>query len=700
VTRAVGVIGAALGLVLLAAPIGSARAQAADDFAPPAECSDPPPAAQQNGISVAVTSPTGTDARTSPTVQVEAAFTNESRRPLVNQANGQITEMKAFVLACEASQVVPTPPAPVDPPGEPRTATFSWAAEFVTNGRFAVVFEAKGTSSSPDGVQSARAVVPVLMAVPPKKPINVVAADPTNGIVEVSWEYPEPEPDLVGFQIRRAKQGTGDYVTIKNGIVDAKARAVSDAPPSGAWRYQVVAFRQGVAEGSVSRDDTVEVPEAAPVANTTSGTSGSGSSTNGSGSSGDATASSIPGSSPGSPNTPRASVDLSEFAAALNARRTTPTARLEPPDPGFQETLPFDTSDELADEDGAEVGADDPNVGLGQRLASDPGERRRSLGFVAFGFLLFVLSMTGLFVKGEVKRADLLDLDAVDADDAEADALLDESVASEAAVGAVATGARTTRRRRRADGDDGTPMPTRRSSGTSVEPAPARAEVDATAVATVAATGRRRRAQSIAEPVPASVDGLGAPPDEVAPVVVASSRRARRQAALPERAPEAQRAPEPVPAPPATPTSRRRRSTPANDPVTAPAAANGSTMAIPETRRRWGQPRAANRPGGTDPAVPETYHDFDDLADDHRANGRAPAPARTRPRPHGAGADRDVHDSLRRRTHRSEVPPLDAPGLDVPDPTTTPAPAPRPRPRKVPPKAPLPTRTKATSGRR
>jgi hypothetical protein len=228
------VAGAALGLLLVASPIAPLRAQT-DPFTAPAECSDPPPAPQRNGIKETVTSPTGTGVRTSADVPVEASFSDESTRPIVGGFNGHITQMRASVLVCEAGQIAPTSPEPQEPDGEPRTAAFAWSAHFPTNGRFAIVLEADGVSTGPEGTQHNRTVVPVQLAVPPKKPSNVSVSDPVNGIVSITWEYVEPEPDLVGFEIRRAKQGTADYVTIKNGVVGPKIRAVSDSPPAGAW---------------------------------------------------------------------------------------------------------------------------------------------------------------------------------------------------------------------------------------------------------------------------------------------------------------------------------------------------------------------------------------------------------------------------------------------------------------------------------
>ena len=142
-------------------------------------------------------------------------------------------------------------------------------------------------------------------------------------------------------------------------------------------------------------------------------------------------------------------------------------------------------------------------------------------------------------------------------------------------------------------------------------------------------------------------------------------------------------------------TARRRRRA-----ESATAAAGTSAIHIPDSRRRWTGRVDASPNGhtaGTDTDDDHYHHDFADLAPAAEAN-RTPAEAGDR---HGA------------RRQRSAPPPLDAPGLDVPDPTA-PAPAPararstaaaRPprRPRTTnprPAKAPLPTRRKSSAGSR
>ena len=593
-------LGAALGLLLVACgpAVAPARAQTTPAFSPPEECSDPPPApVEDEDLTIEVHSPTGATPVTTPDVAISANVRNVRTRPLVGSV-GEVDEVRVSILRCLEWQVAPEDPDPLLVEGEPAEASYSETVTFPTNGRFAVVFEAVGSSPGAEGAQSAREVAHVNLAVPPAKPTNVAVSDPVDGVVKIVWDYPDPPADLLGFEVRRAKQGTGDYTTVKGGIVTAKARSVSDQPPAGAWRYHVVAYRNGAPDGAISRDDTVEVPEAATTADaggattgtTAVGTAGTGASAASSDDGTGTTASTAP---IGAANTPRASVDLSRFAAALNARRQAPV-RVEPPDPGFEQTLPFDVPDgSEAEEEPAELGADEPNVGIGQRVPVDPGERRRSMGFVAFGLLLFVLSMTGLFLKGEVKRADLVALDPdEDLDPMAAD---DHGFATEVAVPAVAVATRV----------------------------------------------RRRRSSSADTDQP---DAAAAPVIDAAPAVPARSRRLRRQPAT-EAVEDADRR---VDAEAGEPPARRRSRRAAPPVVAAPVLAD------------FDEPASSRR--GRRVAEPVVVDDFRDLREDLVA----------------ADARRPTSHRPRRRT----ASPLDAPGLDIPDPAPATPRAASSRPRR------------------
>jgi hypothetical protein len=369
---------------------------------------------------------------------INAVFTY-TRQPSVPGRQSRINSIAARVYACGPAQITPQPDS-MDVPGNGDTdLSVDWTPTFETNGTYAVQLLAYGErpEATTTVEQRSEVVFHFVMAVPPRAPTGVRTSQ-SKGVVTVAWSNADREKDLIAYEVRRARQGSTEFATVKNGLVAPDVSSVTDTPPEGTWRYHVIAYRPEVEQGSRSSDVTTEVSAPAPAATTaTSGGAGptSGSNPDGTrttaGSTGSATTVSGgaggAGAGPTSGGASPGGVDLSNFAAALNARRSTPAGRVEPPDPGFQETLPFrvPTTDGLAagEEDPAELGGDEPNVGVGQGLASDPGERRRSLGFVAFGLLLFVLSMTGLFVKGEVARADELDLQTLEgADDEPAEA--------------------------------------------------------------------------------------------------------------------------------------------------------------------------------------------------------------------------------------------------------------------------------------
>jgi hypothetical protein len=153
-------------------------------------------------------------------------------------------------------------------------------------------------------------------------------------------------------------------------------------------------------------------------AGTSSGTGGgaSGSSGGDSGSGGAAgsgSASSTAGSSgSGNPAIAKSgTINMSDFAALLDSARNRPPVRFEPPDPGFQEQLPFQPG-QSATEGGDDLGTTDElgpaDTGMESRLIVDHrGQRRHSMSYVAGGLLVFVLMMHIVWLKAEVDRAPL-----------------------------------------------------------------------------------------------------------------------------------------------------------------------------------------------------------------------------------------------------------------------------------------------------
>lgn len=304
--------------------------------------------------------------------------------------------------------------------GDARATEVDWAPVFTTNGTYDLRVSAAGTD--PRG-QQATATVPLQLAVPPHPPTGVKAepiTDPPDSVA-VTWTIADREPDVLYYEISRAAEGATTFNQLQ--VVEATVKRLVDTPPAGSWRYRVTALRRGATadDGVPSAPTTTSSIEVAAPADpaddqqggdATTGTTVAGSSSGAGGRTTTTTA------RPSISNSTRSTVDLSGFASGLGSRRTPTTVRRVEPDPGFSETLPFDVDAARPETEPStpplEI-AESPEA-LGEELISDDGERRRSLGFVAFGLLLFVLGMTGLFLKSEVRRAD--ELEAIDDEDA------------------------------------------------------------------------------------------------------------------------------------------------------------------------------------------------------------------------------------------------------------------------------------------
>ena len=312
-------------------------------------------------------------------------------------------------------------------PGNGRSSVaVEWLPQLAYNGRYQLTATATGSHpppSTPLGEQeppppAAQAVRTFFLAAPPVAPAEVKATAESSGEVTVRWD-PNPEPDLVGYQIERAAARSTDFRAV--GISTAARFTDDTVADSGRYIYRVIAVRQGaqdegVASAPSSASRAVEVSEPPTTTTVASGSGGGGNGEPGDGTDGSGTATTTPsGGSQSSPPVRRSgTVDLSGFRTLLDQNTTTPTTPGQV-DPGFQQTLPFDSSDD------AEEPGDEPQmeVGLGDPLdpaADDDSERRRSLSFIAGGLLLFVLLMGTLFVRGEVNRSEQLGMDPVAVD--------------------------------------------------------------------------------------------------------------------------------------------------------------------------------------------------------------------------------------------------------------------------------------------
>jgi hypothetical protein len=619
----------------------------------------------QQDLSVRVCTPPDASSSTA-AFPVKVTVTNDAGRPPCGQPHYNVTGIAAEVTQTDDAQRLPDPASATWPGPAAETGTLSWTPTFETNGRYDLRVVATG--DRPTSGQRAEVTVPITLVVPPHPPTDV-ATSVAGGKVTVSWAIDDQELDLLSYEVSRAKQDTTEYTRIE--FVAATTAKVVDTPPAGQWKYRVTAVRRGATptEGIASTPSPVATAEVSPAAaeNGTGGsTSGSGTGTGtgtgtgsgtggttGSGGTGSGTTSSTV-ARPSISNAPRSTIDLTVLGSA---RRTTPTTRRPAePDPGFKEVLPFDTDDAAeAEEEPLELGADEPEAALGERLASDTGERRRSLGFVAGGLLLFVLGMTGLFLKSEVKRAD--ELDPLDPDTP-----LEPNLPTPAPVVLAEPAPEAVE-----DAAEPAPLPTRRRRP--LPSLPRAPQVEEVAIAPAAAW-----AAASAE----AADGGGTMPEDAANAAAVVAATDRRRGRL------GRRRTTPVGDEPTTPTDApalpedaavpaawsdtdeslvAAPSAPEADVSTAPPAMPAPAAAMSRlTRARQARAERAAE-------IAELFAGEDATTpDDDAQHLAALAAARVQDRP---AVPTGTHRQVRRM-----VPAVDDPALDVPDPTDTPLRAP------------------------
>lgn len=296
----------------------------------------------------------------------------------------------------------------------------SFPVDLPRNGSYEVTLTASwkhtGLDSSTTGTASGSRTF--LVAVPPAPPANVkTAVDAASRAVAITWDK-NPEPDLIRYELKRAKGTSTDFTTVAKPKVGETTYVDSSTSAAGGdYRYVVVAVRKGIPgdeeltsdPSAITAESVAKVPDPPPPP-TTPAPAGSGTGT-GAGTGAAAPGSSVPAGSPGAISTP-GSVDVSGFNTVRNQTRLATPRTLPLPDPGFQRTLPFAPGQTIADEplveegDLGELAADSPQFReLGDEEASN--DRARTMAFFAAGLLSTVLLMHVLWVKSEVKRVPL-----------------------------------------------------------------------------------------------------------------------------------------------------------------------------------------------------------------------------------------------------------------------------------------------------
>lgn len=252
------------------------------------------------------------------------------------------------------------------------------------------------------------------VAAPPVPPQGVRAsATPEGRAVTLTWK-PNPEPDLLFYVVQRRRAGEQTFV-IRGEPTEETTFTDTFAPadPGGDYEYNVVAVRQGVTKDSGVNSDTspvAAVKVADPPADTPTTTAAGGSGTTVA--TGTRTTSATSGAKAPGALTTSGSIDLSGFNTLKSRSRPPAPRSIQPPDTGYQDTLPFTArpgESEMGEEDGGaeigDVGGESAQRELGLQETSD--QRQRSMAFMAAGLLATVLAMHLLWVRSEVKREPL-----------------------------------------------------------------------------------------------------------------------------------------------------------------------------------------------------------------------------------------------------------------------------------------------------
>lgn len=206
------------------------------------------------------------------------------------------------------------------------------------------------------------------LAIPPQAPSGLAAESSADGSsVIVSWQ-PNPEPDIVGYEVTRSPAGTASWPAAVSGTTFTD----SDVSAGTTYTYQVSALRAGATPGStvVSLPSAVSATPAVPAGD--AGPGGTASAASGGQATRAAPASGPPaaGGSSGSasplgtygkaPAPPPRSEDLSGFDSLVQR-----TARSQPSNPS-----PAPSPAPAGSADGVAPGSDNPPVGP---FSSGPG---------------------------------------------------------------------------------------------------------------------------------------------------------------------------------------------------------------------------------------------------------------------------------------------------------------------------------------
>ena len=348
----------------------------------------PPPAAFGQAV-IALDSPKANAALTTPSVTISGSVISDA--PLLSAP-------KTVSLSMKDQQQ--TPVSCTD-----ATCKFSWTVSLPVNGPYDFTVSATDATRLL-GIESTAVtqVGHVTVAAPPKKPVLDPPKVTDGRTVELSWAR-NAEPDMLYYAVFRKDPAGTKFLQVGDKVTQPPASQAkvtfTDTTTTflgGDFSYQVVAVRKGAsgtAATEVPSDPSAALAASVPPPPTTTTA---------------APAPGTPGAAGGPTTTVKAGqangVDLSGFLSSRAGPTSLPPITVpDPPDPGFQNTLPF----------GARPAADDTEPGDAEAVPPSTTHKvttfvtrgaGRPLVPIAGGLILLLLAMHMRLLNRRIKQVD------------------------------------------------------------------------------------------------------------------------------------------------------------------------------------------------------------------------------------------------------------------------------------------------------
>jgi hypothetical protein len=327
---------------------------------------------------------------------------------VINRPGGNIDQIKLIVRWTDTATGRPK----IDHPDQvttitpPTTSSYSWSDPVTAsaNGGYRIFVTAttddgSGPNAAKETTISSQGFV---LDIPPVAPANLAdTVQASARTVSLTWNA-NPEQDLLGYDVFRGGPTSKDQYKFLNGVLAPGTGYVDkdvSTQPAGTYRYVIVAVRPSGAGGShldyspLSTESDAAFttpPVTTPPPSSTSGQTGGGTAGTGTGTAAHGGTGAGRGTAPVVILPP--GNGLSNYNSVVGQALAT-TATTQPPDPGFQNHLPYQpsTSHQVVTlpDDGSVT---TPSGGGGSNS-------HRTMEYIAGALLLAVLAMFALLLK-------------------------------------------------------------------------------------------------------------------------------------------------------------------------------------------------------------------------------------------------------------------------------------------------------------